>query len=240
MTKSNKLGNVGSNMHHVHADLHGASVAHVAVDVVHPPVPLATFPAISGVITVQATAPLAACARWPVGKMRWFLRSWDGMINNLNVCATGPHLISFLAIPPPAQDVLPWLVGHLDVVHDRPPVLSRAAWAQISLREFIETRLKLGSCGAGRRCAACMPATSLASALRDGIGSPVGSVRRNVGAGINLLVWLRVIVEVDGRVANEFKDIALEALLVEGRILGTQTVAVSTRVLSAQPHQLWQ
>merc|ERR1712232_1450204 len=71
---------------------------------------------------------------------------WDSSIDDLNVCATGPHLISFLAIPPPAQDVGTRLVRHVDLVHDGELVLASVCWAQVSLGEFIKAWLELCSC----------------------------------------------------------------------------------------------
>jgi hypothetical protein len=72
---------------------------------------------------------------------RW-LGNWNRVIHNLNVCTAVPNLVSLFTIPSPAQDILARLVGHIDIIHDRKLVLAGVSWAQVSLRELIETRLK--------------------------------------------------------------------------------------------------
>jgi hypothetical protein len=64
------------------------------------------------------------------------------MINNLNVCTAVPDLVSLLAIPSPAQNILAGLVWDTDLIHDRKLVLACVSWAQVSLSELIESWLE--------------------------------------------------------------------------------------------------
>jgi hypothetical protein len=134
------------------------------------------------------------------------------MIHNLNVCTAVPDLVSLLAVPSPAQDIFARLVGHVDLVHDRELVLARVAWAQESLSELIKSRFKHCSRWAVWSCRA-MNGPLFGQASRDWIGSPLSSIRCHIGACHDLLVSLRIIVPMDGRITCKGESIALEASL---------------------------
>merc|ERR1711871_283170 len=124
------------------------------------------------------------------------------MVNNLDISTAVPHLVGLLTIPSPTQNIFPRLVGNVHLIHDRKLVLARIAWAQVSLGELIESRLKHCSGWAVRSCSA-MDRPLLRHACRDGIGSPLSSIRCNISACHNLLVGLRVIIPMNGRVTFE-------------------------------------
>jgi hypothetical protein len=164
-----------------------------------------------GGAVVNTGNEIRACA---VSIVRWWLRNWNRMINNLDVCTAVPDLVSLLTVPPPAQDIFARLVGHIDLVHDRKLVLAGISRAQVSLSELIESRLEHCSCRAIMSCTT-MNRPLFAQAGRDWIGAPLGSIRCNIGACHNLLVSLRVIIPMDGRITCESESVALEACLRE-------------------------
>jgi hypothetical protein len=136
------------------------------------------------------------------------------MINNLNVCTAVPDLVGLLAVPSPAQDILARLVGHVDLIHDRKLVLAGVSWSQVSLSELIETGLKHSPCCAIRSCRA-MNRPLFRQAGRNWIGSPLSPIRGNICACDNLLVSLRVIIPMDGRITCKCESVALETSLRE-------------------------
>jgi hypothetical protein len=171
---------------------------------------VASHAALAGAV-IHTRNEIRACA---ISIVRRWLRNWNRMINNLNVCTAVPDLVSLLAIPSPAQDILARLVGHIDLVHDRKLVLAGVCWAQVSLSELIKSRLEHGSCWAVGSCGA-MNRPLFRQASGDWIGSPLSSIRCNIGACHNLLVSLRVIIPMDGRITSKRESVALEACLRE-------------------------
>jgi len=101
---------------------------------------------------------------------------------------------------------------------------------------YVVLAMRVVACNlAGEEVLATTAETIVAGAAWDWIGAPLSAVRCNVGLGWDLDVSVGTIIKVNRRIlVRESEGVALEALLVELRVLWAETVAVATSMLCAQ------
>merc|ERR1719410_3118564 len=106
------------------------------------------------------------------------MKAVSGMIMLNSALLASPHLIRFLAIPSPTQQVGTWLVWDFHFIHNREMILtSTLIWPDESLCELIKPWFELSSRGARRRSSSMF---CVVGACRDWICAPLRAIRCSV------------------------------------------------------------